>query len=878
MNRAAGLGALVAATVAVVGCLDTSIPVCGAGSICVASTTMGGTSSSGSGSTSSGSSSGTTSLAASSSGSTGSTSASSSSSGNTGSSSGGSSSGATPAGFAGEWDTNFAHVSLAQDGGVVWGQFHDWGYTYLDPTMAGTIAGTVQGNVFNGTYQDHADGGGPLTWTLLAGQLAGTYGPSANPWCGVTAGQNIPLPTGCGWSDLFPSTPSNLVLQQVADEVTGTYQATGSSSILGSVAGVVSDMRVNGRYYNAHADLPGRFSWSMTPDGTQFAGNYFVNATFSSWCGVRQSSTNPIPSQCMGGGGTYDGTWFTNLGTITLSQPVNGFGVPSTSVTGVWFWWGGETEYPIGNGVVSGPGAGPSNAYSLDWTDSSPLAGAVGMTSLTGDPNGLTLQGQVAIDGGGLWCGVSTPTDPSLPDAGQIGTLYTGCGLTNNWNLSGNPQAPPVVGQFVQNRGTVTGFTDSPFDLDVVSGNVGFNALARTGASSWTLVTGSWSDSNATGEAFTWYPDGQDQSFVGDFTAGGSGTGAWCGSVSGAVPSLCGPPDEFGGEWDTNFAHVSLTQNEGLVTGSYRYWGYTYSDLKNAGTISGTVLGNVFQGSFQDNNGDPAVPLTWTLSPGQLNGTYQISGQPPYPWCGVPAGQGIPLPTGCGWSDSFSPMPSAITLQQIADQVTGSYSAPLAPNTQGILAGVVSDFRLNGRFYNTVLKGPGRFSFWMTPDGTAYSGNYYVGSHFNEWCGGRVSTNSPTPPKPLCPGGGGLYDGTWFTNLGTVTLTQPQSVTLPVTGALSGIWFGWGSETEYAIDGVVAGPADGGPSTRFSLSWSDSSPLGGAVGVTSLSDDIFGLTLQGHAVDGGGLWCGGTDPYPTFRMRAKSERSSRVAA
>jgi hypothetical protein len=63
-----------------------------------------------------------------------------------------------------------------------------------------------------------------------------------------------------------------------------------------------------------------------------------------------------------------------------------------------------------------------------------------------------------------------------------------------------------------------------------VLGTVGLNT---TGVGSWTVVTGTWTDSS-TGGDFTWYPDSQDLTFSGDFDGG-----AWCGSVSGTLPSSC---------------------------------------------------------------------------------------------------------------------------------------------------------------------------------------------------------------------------------------------------------------------------------------------------------------------------------------------------
>ncbi len=581
MNRAGTVIAL--ATGLAVGCLDTSsIPppavfrcpdgacppgyTCSPAAVCVTATSTGGGSGSEGSSTGTTSTGGSSSGPGSSSGSTGATttSAASASGGSSGgSSSGGSSSGTALGNFAGEWDTSFAHVSLTQDGGVVTGRYHDWGYTYLDPTNAGTISGSVQGNEFSGVFQDNhpPDPAVPLSWTLSPGQLSGTYqiGNSTYPWCGVAAGQGTPLPTGCGWSDYFYG-QYNLVggggpvlMQQVADEVTGTWYANVTGKpvpvLTGTLFGVVSDFRVNGKYFNIGnvvdptPGLPGRFSLWMTQDGTQFWGDYYIFGIFLPWCGGR--TTAPVSCD-QSGGGLYDGTWFTNLGTITLTQPqpaqVPGTNPASSPVTGVWFWWGDETEYPFTAVVsVSGPPDAGSAFYSLSWTDSSPVGGAAGLTSVDGDELGDTLVGQVVADGGGLWCGVNfyAVSSPQL-DAGQFGTLPRGCGMTDTWVQSlPNPLAQPA--QLVQTRGSVTGTSGPPFYLNDVIGNVAFNPLKDAGVGSWTVVTGSWTDLPDAGSGtFTWYPDSQDLTFSGEFsTAGALDAGAWCGSLSGFLPNPC---------------------------------------------------------------------------------------------------------------------------------------------------------------------------------------------------------------------------------------------------------------------------------------------------------------------------------------------------
>jgi hypothetical protein len=405
--------------------------------------------------------------------------------------------------------------------------------------------------LFNGTFQDNnpADPAVPLTWTLSPGQLNGTYqynGQPPYPWCGVAAGQGTPLPLGCGWSENFksaynPTTGGGPVtLQQTADEVTGVWYVDTNGApgrVEGNLYGVVSDFRVNGQYINTIGGSPGRFSFWMTLDGTQFSGNYYFRSGFEEWCGARPGVS--APATCLGGGGMYDGTWFTNFGTVTLKQPQ-----PFTAVvSGIWFWWGGETEYPI-TGTVVGPDAGSSTAFSLSWSDSSPLGGAVGMTSLPSDPNSLTLQGRTAVDAG-AWCGVNygaNPFVPLLPDAGQIGTLYEGCGLTSSWNFSGTPtQIEEISGDLVQTRGSVFGSISPTGFVDMYVGSLAFNASQDAGVGAWLVVAGNWSLPDGGSGTFTWYPDSDEQSFTGDYTEVGEDAGAWCGSHGVALPNPCGP-------------------------------------------------------------------------------------------------------------------------------------------------------------------------------------------------------------------------------------------------------------------------------------------------------------------------------------------------
>jgi hypothetical protein len=421
---------------------------------------------------------------------------------------------------------------------VVTGSYHDWGYTQLDPAFAGSIDGTVCGALFSGTFTPN-DAGGPssLTWHQLGGALQGGYvtadgGPGA--WCGVPVSQpQQPLPIGCGWSDQFNvPTDGPITLTQTADEVTGTTPINSFQ-----IDGVVSDLRLNGRYGG------NRFSWWMSPDGTGFAGNYAGNdplpsnpggsgctydsvtsRDYCSWCGGRVSSSgieDPGPN-CLGGGGLYDGTWFTNLGTITLTQAVSDAGVPSSSVTGEWFFWGSETEYAIAGTVGDG---------GLSWTDNSILGGAVGLAASSTDTIGHTLTGFAAK--GGLWCGVDYGQDPNAFSPDPIGCLFLGCGLSNQWQLFQVPASGDLaVNQLAtQQRGSLMSGRNGV----TIQGNVAPNL--RPDAGSWVVVSGSWTTATESG-SFNWYPDPSDQTFAGDFSSA-TADGGWCGSSAGGQPGVC---------------------------------------------------------------------------------------------------------------------------------------------------------------------------------------------------------------------------------------------------------------------------------------------------------------------------------------------------
>jgi hypothetical protein len=450
-----------------------------------------------------------------------------------GASSGGSSSGGTsPANFAGEWDTNFADVVLTQSGTAVSGTYAMWGYTPLDPLEAGQISGTVSGDTFSGTLTDnHADAPEPVTWTLSQQHLTGFWN-TTNPWCGVPHGSGA-LPTGCGWSDTFnimyAQATSTMVLQQTQDEVSGTYGGSSSNTL----TGVVSDFRLNGEFVSGGS---GRISFYMTEDNSHISGNFTIppaaGQTYqwspTQWCGGR-GAAGALPTTCLGGGGPFDGSWFTNLGTITLDQPMVA-GSQKNLATGVWFWYGDTTEYPVSAAVAVSSANGPSIA----WSDSSVLDGGQQLTTF----DGLTLSnGYRNSPMDAPWCGVIVGSDSAGNP--QVGALPEGCGMTSsNWVLWESQGGASLQATLVQLRNQVTG-----------TASVGTSSAASIAGSAsydpdggfnegYLAVTGIWTANNVSETGvFAWYPSAFPGSFAGDLDGGAS---PWCGAGAGDVePNPC---------------------------------------------------------------------------------------------------------------------------------------------------------------------------------------------------------------------------------------------------------------------------------------------------------------------------------------------------
>jgi hypothetical protein len=327
---------------------------------------------------------------------------------------------------------------------------------------------------------------------------------------------------------MYAAATGTMVLQQARDEVSGTYGGSSSNTL----TGVVSDFRLNGEYVSGGS---GRFSFAMTEDNSQLSGNFAPSPTVGQnyiwqpqqWCGGR-GATGALPATCLGGGGPFDGSWFTNLGVITLAQAFVK-NAPGTAVTGLWYFYNDTAEYSIGTMAVPSTANGPSIA----WTDNSVLGGGQQLTTF----DGLTLSNgyrNSPVDA--PWCGVIIGTNSSGNP--QVGVLPNGCGLTApNWALWQSQGGTSQPATLLQHRGLLSGTVGSS-SPEQVTGSVGYDPDGGY-EDGYVAATGTWTGSGTSG-TFSWYPGAFPGSFAGDSTAAGGTESPWCGAASGALePNPC---------------------------------------------------------------------------------------------------------------------------------------------------------------------------------------------------------------------------------------------------------------------------------------------------------------------------------------------------
>ena len=209
----------------------------------------------------------------------------------------------TSSDFSGAWYTNFAEVTLQQNGTDVSGTYQRYGY---NENLA--LTAEVTGRTLEGYFGDNpAD---RVTFTLSADGNTFTGGWLYQPdgtlhdWCGIRLGLG-PLPDGCGFSgdwltrsDYTPADQPTARLQQVGPNVSGSFfNGTTSGTLLGNLgeAGPALHHSALGLYtINGNSNA---FRWDLLDfNSAQFNGCW-VNAEGShEWCGWRPGGDEP--AQC----------------------------------------------------------------------------------------------------------------------------------------------------------------------------------------------------------------------------------------------------------------------------------------------------------------------------------------------------------------------------------------------------------------------------------------------------------------------------------------------------------------------------------------------------------------------------------------------------
>lgn len=200
----------------------------------------------------------------------------------------GSASPAPATGFTGTWQTNFATMTLTQNGTRVTGS-----YTRYSRTVPTTLTGTVSNGILRGTnergtaftFRLNADG------TSFSGEWIGNDGQSY-PWCGVHSG---PLPAGCGFSGTWNTnhrTGGWVELAQIGDTVNGRYYNGSTYGTLDGtfeLFGTTQLYSMAGSYQaNNNANDRGFFRFSLPNlDSAQFQGCWRNTTTGNAgnWCG-----------------------------------------------------------------------------------------------------------------------------------------------------------------------------------------------------------------------------------------------------------------------------------------------------------------------------------------------------------------------------------------------------------------------------------------------------------------------------------------------------------------------------------------------------------------------------------------------------------------
>ncbi|MEZ4735338.1 MAG: SH3 domain-containing protein [Caldilineaceae bacterium] len=202
--------------------------------------------------------------------------------------------------FTGVWYTNFAEVTLQQNGNTVSGSYQRYGRN-----EAIALNGSVSGRTLNGSFGNNPADQVTFTLSRDANYLDGAWLYRADgqwrQWCGVRVELGV-LPDGCGFSgdwftisDYTPDSPPTARLQQIGDQVTGTFfNGTSTGMLQGELGqtGPAPHHSLSGVY--SVNGTRGVFRWDLLDfNSDQFVGCWANNAGAHEWLGWRAGEEIP---------------------------------------------------------------------------------------------------------------------------------------------------------------------------------------------------------------------------------------------------------------------------------------------------------------------------------------------------------------------------------------------------------------------------------------------------------------------------------------------------------------------------------------------------------------------------------------------------------
>jgi hypothetical protein len=363
----------------------------------------------------------------------------------------------------------------------------------------------------------------------------------------------------------------------------------------------------------------------------------------------------------------FTGTWDTEWGNMTLTQNGN-------TITGNYDYEGGKIQGTVNGNTATGTWSeSPSHQPPYDAGDF-----VFTLTSNCKTFNGYWRFGSCDWEGdirGAREDITPTPVTTGIW-AGNWDSNWGDMALTQNGNQ--------VTGSYTHDSGQIVG---------TISGNT---------------LSGTWSESpsytppNDAGDfIFTLSADGQ--SFTGDWRYDSTGSwesGGWTGNkIEEPEPEV---PDDWNGNWNTDWGMMLLSQNGNQITGNYEY---------EDGTIEGTVSGNTVTGTWSKapsySEPDDAGTFEFIMASDWMsfNGNWKYSA--------------------CGWSGDWD----GILIEPDIDPNPGVNNAPVAsfyvapanPNTNSVIVAVSESYDPDGD----------KLSFTWSLDGTV--NNLYQNNPYSIW-------------------------------------------------------------------------------------------------------------------------------------------------